>query len=426
MIACVNVPYFAATVEQRDDPALAEISLIVGGQPWEPRPLYAFSREVAKKGVRAGMSLRLAHVLSPQARFIPATPPKYHTSSGEIVDVLIDFTHLIEPENLWQLGSHPPQVLDAAAQTLPACYYVDLEYLPLREATPLMREVGRTVRHHTYLGPSIGLAASKFTARVAAALARPHHVRPIAEDEEQQFLAERSVAFLPLDKETRRRLHMLGIRTLGQFTALPLPALQAQFGMEIVSLYRLARGEVIQVVQPRAEKKRETVTYHFDPPLDNEQTLQATVQRAAQELARRLQQARMAARQIQLKWETEDDEQPHVAAPMVLRAFTADPEWLFSSLQAMIRRSSLTSGITTIIASVEDIAPAVARQLPLFTHTHSHTQMNVLVQQTLQNAIARHKTAGFYQATIADRYHPLPECRFQLHPLPETYVPIPE
>ncbi len=75
MIACISVPYFAASVEHRDGLGAGwskgnPPGLVLGGQPWEPQPVYAFSREAARKGVRAGMSLRLAHVISPDANFM--------------------------------------------------------------------------------------------------------------------------------------------------------------------------------------------------------------------------------------------------------------------------------------------------------------------------------------------------------------------
>ena len=66
MIACIAVPYFAAAVERRDDDDLLEKPLAIGGQPWEARPVYAISQEVAHQGVRICMSLLLVQDFSPQ------------------------------------------------------------------------------------------------------------------------------------------------------------------------------------------------------------------------------------------------------------------------------------------------------------------------------------------------------------------------
>ena len=191
MIACLNVPYFAATVERRGgdygasagNQAVVESrqapGLVLGGQPWEPQPVYAFSHEAAQQGVKSGMSLRLAHVLSPEAQFMAADPPRYYDASAEVAGVLLDFTHLIEIDALWA----PPKN-KAAGRTLtgpgaalgwrlPAAYTLDLESLPPAEALDLAQEMGRQVRRQTQLAPAISLAKSKFVAQVAASLTRP-------------------------------------------------------------------------------------------------------------------------------------------------------------------------------------------------------------------------------------------------------------
>ncbi len=172
MIACLNVPYFAAAVERRDEPALSEKPVAIGGQPWEPQPVYAFSHEVARQGVRPGMSLRLVHVLCPESHFIPATPPRYLGTAGEIADVLTNFTHLVEPAALW-LPEHTARNPgkwgelsqgQAFGQSLPARYTMDLESLPPVQALAFSQEIGKAMRKETHIHPAIGLAQSKFTA----------------------------------------------------------------------------------------------------------------------------------------------------------------------------------------------------------------------------------------------------------------------
>lgn len=91
MIVCVAVPYFAAQIERRDNRRLAKIPLAIGGQPWETDPIFAYSHEVARRGVRPGIPLRQAHLLAPQAHFMPAYPPRYQEVSGEMGDVVADF-----------------------------------------------------------------------------------------------------------------------------------------------------------------------------------------------------------------------------------------------------------------------------------------------------------------------------------------------
>lgn len=412
MIACVNMPYFAAAVERRDDSTLAEKPLVVGGKPWEPRPVYAFSQEVAQRGVRPGMSLRLAHVLSPDSHFMGAAPAKYQATSSEVIDTLIDFTHLVEPENLWQPTGDTRQ-LPVGTRSLPARYHVDLEDLPQREAFPLVREIGKTVRSYTGLGPAIGLAADKFTAQVAATLTRPHHARSVPSGTERSFLADRSIEFLPLGKEPARRLRLLGIYTLGQLAELPPAALHTQFGPEIIALYRLARGEGPPHLQPRPAMEPEQVQHLFTAPVANLLTLQRVLERLASELAGRLQKTGMAARNLQLISETEVEAHHHT---QILRQPTADPTRLSLVFQEILDQFALTAAVTAFTVTATDLVPATVHQLSLFAREHTTPEM----ERTLQNVLARHTTAAFYRPLLTDRRHPLPECRFQLRALRET------
>jgi len=138
--------------------------LVIGGQPWEPQPVYAFSREAARKGVRAGMSLRLAHVISPDANFMGANPPRYFSASGEISDILSDFTHLFEPEALWHPEFDSKRRDTASSLRLPARFNMDFEMLPEKEAVSLARLIGKNVRQKTWMNPAIGIAQNKFIA----------------------------------------------------------------------------------------------------------------------------------------------------------------------------------------------------------------------------------------------------------------------
>ena len=408
MIACITVPYFAASVERRDDATLLDRSLVIGGQPWEPKPIFAYSREVAREGVRPGMSLRQAHALSPHALFLSAARLRYHHASGEVVDVLADFADVVEPEELWQPDTQARP--SAGGRSLPAHYYLDLD-LPDQEALALAQHAGRTVRQETHLAPAIGLAPHKFAAQVAASLTRPNHARPVAAGEEVEFLAGRSITFLPLDKEVKRRLRLLGIRTLGQFGDLPLASLQAQFGPGVEPLHRLARGQADISLRPPEPERTEQVARRFDYPIANTVTLAAVLDHLAAAIAARLQKANLAGSRLVLSWETGDgDASDYTAA---LRHPTSDLGYLTAVLHEWLNQARFTCGVTSLTLAMPGLAPATARQLSLFPLAEPAEQARGLAQPLT----AKYQNAGFYQASLADLYHPLPERRFRLHTL---------
>jgi nucleotidyltransferase/DNA polymerase involved in DNA repair len=462
MIACLTVPFFAAAVERRHSDHLAKIPLVIGGHPWEPQPVYAFSREVAYQGVRPGMSLRLAHVLSPNSQFIPPTPPLYLKASSEITDILTDFTHLVEPEALWLANHTPEQQRVAVGRSLPARFTLDLESLEPASAMALAKEIGSTVRRYTHLSPAVSLAENWFVAQVAAAHTKPNHARPIFPGQESQFLASRTIRFLPLDDETRRRLLLLGIRTLGQLASLPLSGLRDQFGSEFLSFYRLSQGyaghEVARShagnnprvtrrsilglgddpqlsIQPRDQEKQEKVTYQFDDPIGDVQTLERILTRITTELAGRLQSASLEGRALKLVLKT--DGQPELAINsqqstvnnqhVTLRHPTANPGRLMSALQELLQgclfainhytKYKLEFGVISLTVTLTNLTPAASKQISIFPEPAEVIRKGRQISEAIQNVLAKHGSNCFYRPMLTHTNHPLPERRYELQGL---------
>jgi nucleotidyltransferase/DNA polymerase involved in DNA repair len=411
MIACLSIPYFVAAVERRAGRGASAEPLAVGGQPWEARPVYAFSQETAGRGVQPGMSLRLVQLLSPEAHFLPAAAPDYAQVSGEVVDVLTDFSPDIEPQELWH--SFPDSALGATAHgcALPARYCLDLDGLPAAEAVPFMQEMGRQVRGETRFSPAIGLAADPFTAQVAAAVCRPDRLLPVAADAGDEFLSSRPLAFLPLGKEPARRLGLMGVRTLGQFAQLPASAVREQFGADIEPLHRLARGRGDQALHLPLAAPREEVRQAFDPPLANALRLADALARLAGELAQRLQAADWEAGTLRLELATEDG--GHDRHSLTLRRPTADGRRLTAALQEMIATREHAGPVAHVTIIAADLRPATAYQLGLFASPTGASPFS----QAMHRLAAKYKSCGFYHAAAADPHHPLPERRFRLEPL---------
>lgn len=408
MIACLSIPYFVAAVERRGGHGRDNEPLAVGGQPWEARPVYAFSQEAAGRGVKPGMSLRLVQLLSPDARFLPSAAPRYAQVSAEIVDVLADFSPDIEPQELWHSFPESPLIATAHVHNLPTRYCLDLNDLPQAEALPFMQEMGRQVRGETQFAPAIGLSADPFTAQVAAAVCRQNHLLPVAAGDAAEFLAGRPLNFLPLSKEPARRLSLMGIKTLGQFAQLPLTALREQFGGDIEPLHRLARGEGREPMRPRPAEQREEVGRQFDDAIDSAHMLAAVLAQMAEELALRLQAGDLEGRALHLTLETG---RGRMQQSITLRRPTAAGERLAAALNELAAKAEPAGGITGAAVAVADLTSTAAYQLQMFDGQQSDSSP---LHRAMQNLIAKYKTGRFYRPTLAEHRHPLPERRFQL------------
>lgn len=411
MIACLSIPYFAAAVERRSDAELANKPLAIGGQPWEARPIYAFSQEVAHKGVEIGMSLRLVQVLSPHSHFMPAAQTHYSQVSSEVIDVLVDFSPLIEPQELWHPLTDIAQLINSNGRNLPARYCLDLEGLPEGEAHSFVQEIGKSVRQETDLEPAIGLAAHKFTAQVAATVCHVNHALPVKPGKDASFLASRSLSFLPLEKDMARRLNLLGIRTLGQLTALALPALREQFGPQIIPIYKLARGEPGEPVQSQTFEQQEEAQIVFDGPVEDKEMITAAADRLVAKLAHRLQEGDLQGSKLNSFWEMEDGTVQQQV--VTLRRPVADIMHLSAAVQELIANKPITCAVASMKIVLSDLVPAKAEQLTLFNQTTAPNK----TQRTIRNLATKYQKSGFYQPQTADSAHPLPERRFHLHSL---------
>jgi nucleotidyltransferase/DNA polymerase involved in DNA repair len=375
-----------------------------------------------------------------------ANPPRYFSASGEITDILSDFTHLFEPEALWHPEFDSKRKHTASSLRLPARFNMDFEMLPEKEAVALARQIGKNVRQKTWMNPAIGVAQNKFVAQIAATLTRPNHSRSISPTETPDFLSSRSIHFLPLDKETSRRLSLLGIRTLGQLTALPLTTLQTQIaaqnrtgyhfslGHEFSTLYALAKEEAqssltanngkgnhLLNVQPLDQERIERLTFNFDSPVSNLETVKRVLRRMADELAGRLQSQNSSCQTMNISVELEgSSKNKDINGKVTSRHPTANPEQIAKILNDLFRRTwsafeergsadFRSRGVIALAMTARDISSTTAWQLSLFQPIKATTK----AIEVVENLIAKHGSKWFYKAEILRQSHPLPEQRFR-------------
>jgi nucleotidyltransferase/DNA polymerase involved in DNA repair len=272
----------------------------------------------------------------------------------------------------------------------------------------LAADAGRAVRRESRLAPAIGIARHKFTAEVAAALARPNHARPIPPGEEAQFLAPRPITFLPLPAEMRRRLAALGIRTLGQLAAMPQPELRLRFGPEVEAAYYMASGQSrVEDAVPAPPRERVVrAAGRFETPITNRLVLDAALVRLAGSLAARLDAAQAEALRLQVSWETGEGEREQRA--LALRQPAAGSRRLADTLRALVMPLTFPGGVSYLAATAE-FQERQVRQPSLFDPAPDCDP-----GLDLDRLIARHGAGLFFRPAPAEPGHVLPERRFLL------------
>ena len=186
---------FFASVEQRDDPRLLGRPVIVGGGV-----VLAASYEAKAYGVRSAMGGRTASRLCPDAIVVPPRFTAYVEASRRVFEVFHDTTPLVEgisiDEAFLDVGglrrlAGEPEVIGAA----------------LRER--VRTEVGLPI--------SVGIARTKYLAKVASAVSKPDGLLLVPPDGEQEFLHPLPVERLwGVGAVTAAKLHADGIRTIGE------------------------------------------------------------------------------------------------------------------------------------------------------------------------------------------------------------------
>jgi DNA polymerase-4 len=204
-----DVDAFYASVEQRDDPRLRGRPVIVGAGV-----VLAASYEARACGVRTAMGGAVARRLCPDAVVVPPRMSAYADASKALFRVFEDATPVVEGLSI-----------DEA--------FLDVRGLERIAGTPVEIAVRlrRTVREQVGLPISIGVARTKFLAKVASGVAKPDGLLVVPPDRELAFLHPLPVERLwGVGPATANRLHARGIRTVGEVAQLAESALTAMLG----------------------------------------------------------------------------------------------------------------------------------------------------------------------------------------------------
>src|SRR4051794_15447873 len=226
-----DVDAFFASVEQRDDPRLRGRPVIVGGGV-----VLAASYEAKAHGVRTAMSGRRARRLCPQAIVVPPRMAAYSEASKAMYRVFEDTTPLVEGLSI-----------DEA--------FLDVRGMRRLAGTPveIAIRLRREVRARVGLAITVGVARTKFLAKVASGVAKPDGLLVVPPDRELAFLHPLEVERLwGVGPVTAARLRARGITTVGEVAELPEDALVAMAGREAGrQLHALAHNRDPRPVQPR-------------------------------------------------------------------------------------------------------------------------------------------------------------------------------
>lgn len=212
---------FYASVEQRDEPALRGRPVIVGGGV-----VVAASYEAKARGVRTAMGVQRARALCPDAIVVPPRMEAYSAASRAVFAIFHDTTPYVEgisiDEAFLEVGG-----LRRLAGTP--------EQIAVRLRARVRAEVGLPI--------SVGVARTKFLAKVASAVGKPDGLLVVAPEREEAFLHPLPVERLwGVGAVTAEKLHSNGVYTVGQLAELEAATAEKWLGKAAgAHLHALAR-----------------------------------------------------------------------------------------------------------------------------------------------------------------------------------------
>ncbi|KRE96122.1 DNA polymerase IV [Nocardioides sp. Soil774] len=285
----LDLDAFFAAVEQRDKPSLRGKPVIVGGTGGRGVVATA-SYEARRYGVGSAMSGREARARCPHAAFLSGRFHAYRETSVRVMEVLRDLSPLVEPLSLDEA------FVDLAAADLP-----DLEVATVTAAGERLRQ-----RVHEVTGgltATVGIASSKFLAKVASELDKPDGMTVVPPGTELDLLRPMKVGVIPgVGPATAERLRRAGIHTIAELERIEEDELVRLLGQaQGHGLWQLARAQDPRPVLAERETKSISVEGTYDNDLTDRRLMEGLLTRQARDVGTRMRKNGFSGRTVSIK-----------------------------------------------------------------------------------------------------------------------------
>jgi DNA polymerase-4 len=282
----IDMDAFYASVEQRDNPELRGIPLVVGGLPEGRGGVVATaSYEARKFGIRSAMPSKQALQLCPHATFVRPRFAAYKEVSQKIREIFSRYTDLIEPLSL-----------DEA--------YLDVtnDKLNIGSAIEIAKQIKQAIKDELELTASAGVSINKFVAKIASDINKPDGLTFIGPSAIEAFMEKLAVEkFHGVGKVTAEKMKKMGLHTGSDLKQLTEDELAKHFGKAGHFYYRIVRGDDQREVQPHRETKSLAAEDTFAYDLTTIEEMEAELDKIAKIVCERLQKYNLKGRTITLK-----------------------------------------------------------------------------------------------------------------------------
>ena len=368
---------FYASVEQRDDPSLLGRPVIVG-----PGVVLAASYEAKARGVYSGMGASRARRLCPDAAVVPCRMEVYSEASKAVFRIFEDTAPIVEALSI-----------DEA--------FLDVRGMEHFAGTPaqIAERLRREVREHVGLPISVGIARTKFLAKVASAVAKPDGLLLVPPDGELEFLHPLPVERLwGVGAVTAEKLHDAGLHRVGDVAAVSQRALMELLGRGAGRhLHALANVRDPRRVERRRRRRSIGAQHALGRRSRTPEVVDATLVALVDRVTGRLRKARRVCRTVVLRLRFDDFRR--ATRSHTLGEATDRTETVLAAARALLeaaRPAIEQRGLTLVGVALSNLEDAGPGQLPLDDRT-------ALLDSTLDELRERFGDEAITRAVLLDR-----------------------
>ena len=280
----VDMDAFFASIAERDNPELKGKAVVIG--MGVRGVVSAANYEARKFGIHSAMPVSRARRLAPHAIFLPVDMARYQEVSSHVMEIFDSFTPWVEPVSV-----------DEA--------FLDVSGVQRLLGSP--REIAMAIRAKVEsqegITCSVGIAPSKFIAKLASQHCKPNGMLEITSDRILTFLHPLPIqAMWGVGPKTAETLERLGLRTIEDIANLPRATLIRALGQASgESLYELAWGRDYRDVTPHDAEKSISSAETFPQDLDDPAQILTEFLRLTERSSARLRDKDLFAKTVSIK-----------------------------------------------------------------------------------------------------------------------------
>ncbi|HVN96455.1 MAG TPA: hypothetical protein VMT62_08500 [Syntrophorhabdaceae bacterium] len=346
-VACVHIPHFYLQAECLSNPHLRQKPVVIVAMPEERGFVLDCSEELVERGVSSSMPLKDVYHLCFDAIPVFVKRREYASTWENILSSVAEITLRVE--------AHEPGTAFLDITRLPGMYKSE-ELVALALA--------RLIHDRFHLKAKVGVGNSRFVAREAA-LCALNDVSVVRTGTEREFLSPISACRLPVSKDVRERLHLLGLDSLGQIGVFTLSALTSQFGATGKALWEITNGveeqDRIPCVFAITDIDEEMVC---EGPVYSRDQIKIALLTLLEKLCLELEDLGKACRAVKLVFDLEN--KSFLEKQFFMHAPTAHKEDILRRIMAGLEEVDLPSPIRIMSIRASSLVPCNGKQERLF------------------------------------------------------------